>query len=432
MNENTHLKTEYHSAVERVFGKGVGELEELGDAFQINAGTLDRFVIALLSCYSLKKPIFLFLIECFNRAVKETDENLKEKVLFLIFSYAGLVLQNAEMFPQSAEVLQKGDMLFCDILYKTKDKHITKSFMDGLLNRWEGDDVESVLIEPIFSGLLSLCRTLQISDIDFNQQNIYSLFELLLSYNNLFALYLESSLFLPNCTSKQFELSNPLAMLCTIFITNPKTIESYFAIKNEKPAVNLENSVFTFRSLFYSHHSFLFKFFNSLVRINRNKVIEFFSRILYVGKDFVKLHYDKESVCSDGLVFNLNVVLLKLCEPFLQNETKLGLITFDFYRFEAHLIPDSLTSTKLNATEQEFVNSRDSLLSTKGGNVNSSVNFISQAFFLCIEFFRIAIVRVMNELFDELHAELVTLPFLSSSSKNKQICFVLAFFYAEA
>ena len=67
----------------------------------------------------------------------------------------------------------------------------------------------------------------------------------------------------------------------------------------------------------------------SLVRADKESVLQWFARIVEVNQDRGKMHVrDEKSVGSDGFMVNCLAVLLKICDPLMDpSYSKLSLIS---------------------------------------------------------------------------------------------------------
>lgn len=322
---------------------------------------------------------------------------MKSSAQHLLLSYAGLVLGNPEMFPQSKEALSKGNTLFVDILLKTGNRFITAEFVDALVHRWQDDDIQDVLLDPIFSGLTKVLIGQQLR-AESKFDSVFELFSTLISFRSLFSAFINSSSWIPQeLKANEFEFHNALSLIARVWLLNePKLaiVKKYIQVENERVVNNLQDAHSTLRAMTGPFQDDLFKLIYSLVKLNREQVIRYFFHVLFIAAGYSKLHYEPDSVCSDGLCFNLNTVLLRLCEPFLDNASKIDLISPNFYFIFSKALHSALTSTKLGCTEAEFAE-HIATLSQK------PANFVTESFYICGEFLHIGIVRMMNQLTEE-------------------------------
>jgi ubiquitin conjugation factor E4 B len=388
---------------EQIFGCTLSSLPDLceeltaeGVPLIVTESLLDRFFLSILSQWDQKRPILLWLCECFSRSISLDTQDIEEKqreilkkAQFLIFSYSGMLIQTPDLFPQSEPVLAKGHLLFCDLLAKTGNKFLSLSFVQGLVKRWQAEgkeELHDVILEPIFHGAHQWMQEQQLI-MGSELSGCFKMLNLLFSFRELTVECMENSaLWLPQ---------SPLALGRCIFGPlleiglDAKGSSSPFAISNEKPVVPLEGAFYFARSFFTQFHSTLGELFLTVARIHKEALITFMVRVLTLNGDRVKMNYERERVSSDWLLLNLNAVMLRLCQPIIKAGA-FEKIDPLFYTHTTH-IHDVLTSTKFHLSEAEFKEIYDP-------SNSSGLSFSNLLFFLTSEFFRVAIVRMANNM----------------------------------
>lgn len=307
--------------------------------------TEDIFV-SFLSGYSEKRPIVLFLCESFQRIEPVEASDCQKEMKRLILSYIGIVLQNPEMFPQSRETLEKGNSLFCDILFRTQSRFFSDSLLEALVTHWasEGDELlREILVTPIFGGLGEFLKRQSIS-VTSDLSQTWSLVFKIFSLKPLVRLYLKDNYWLKEgeqCgDGSSFEASFPLSPLLSIgFQKKTLAIEQYTAaseaVLNEEekflayffPPINSDSagsasatssakySLSAFFRLFQENVASLFKI---VIRENKDAFFYFLKRLVDLNQDRCKLSYDPNSVTSDCFLFTTMFALLSIGEPFFE------------------------------------------------------------------------------------------------------------------
>lgn len=357
----------------------------------------DRFFLTILSQWNQKRPILLWLCECFARSLAIVTEDSSQlaivtKAQFLIFSYAGILIQTPDLFPQSALVSAKGQMLFCDLLAKTETKFLSCAFVKGLVERWQAegkDELQAVILEPIFHGAFDWMQQQRLG-MGSELANCFKTLSLLLSFReSAVELFANSEIWLPQ---------SPLALGRHLFgpllsIGLEGAHSSSFAVSDEKPVVPLEGAFYFARSWFTQFHGSLTELFLGVARIDKGALISFIVQVLALNVDRVKMKYDAERVSSDWLILNLNAVMLRLCQPIVKAGT-FEKIDPLFYTHAQH-VADVMTSTKFNLSEAEFKE-------LYNPSYSAGLSFSTLLFFLTVEFFRVGIVRMANNLMADL------------------------------
>jgi len=133
--------------------------------------------------------------------------------------------------------------------------------------------------------------------------------------------------------------------------------------------------------------------------VARGKILDFFARVINLNLKRGAIQVDPATVASDGFMLNINAVLTKLCEPFMDasfskvsisevspyqiipydmicsllKHTQIDKIDIEYFRRQPRL--DIHEETKINVDE----NQSNEYYSK---NVEGSNNFISEVFFL--------------------------------------------------
>lgn len=131
---------------------------------------------------------------------------------------------------------------------------------------------------------------------------------------------------------------------------------------------------------------------------NKEACLDWFAWLAACNDNRLKMHVDPKSVTADRVMVNAYLVLLKFCGPFLSpTSPKLALIDPCHY-FCSNRIPGVADASKNNAEAREYAQfvAEQRLPDHKMG----STNFVSECFFLTIQYFRLGPVRMINELMD--------------------------------
>jgi ubiquitin conjugation factor E4 B len=158
----------------------------------------------------------------------------------------------------------------------------------------------------------------------------------------------------------------------------PEVSRQYFANAKSQAAVVTRDATNALRMASKSLQEQLAQITTALCKTSdqvRNRVLQFFAKVLNANKKRVALHVDRTTVSSDGFMANIAAVLTRMCEPFMDASfSKIDRIEVEYFRRSPKL--DISDETKLNADDQS---SREFYSQVAEGKNN----FITEIFFLC-------------------------------------------------
>ncbi|KAG8745833.1 hypothetical protein FRC10_006860 [Ceratobasidium sp. 414] len=326
----------------------------------------------------------------------------------LIVSYAGLTLQDPTMFPQPEGVTLGAQELLPSLLSLSSAPLNAGStalglgagdveyFMGDLAKRFAGDG-----LEELFGGVIDMViETLPAEGLGgggSEWRGVVGALEALVSDKNV-------------------------AMA-------PNIAQSYYSEPEKRTHSDLESTNTNLRATLVNLQQSLFLIFNAIVRASpesREQVLQYFSTALNINAKRAGAHVDPQTVASDGFMINLQAVLLRFAEPFLDAKfSKIDRIDPKYFAMSSRV--NLAEETRLKATQEEA--SAWEKRVTEGGVVPQ--NFISDIFFLCAGFNHLGIVRTIgthDEILKHLHeidkwletAEAVELPVGADKAKFQQ------------
>ncbi|KAK9722707.1 Ubiquitin conjugation factor E4 [Basidiobolus ranarum] len=402
--------------------------EESGESnLGITQDLLDRVVVARLShdpsgsalmeedlpkspsSQQLHVPLFDYLLGCWKRAseVKKgtlsRQKNLGDAVVHeriqvleaikkLCVSYAGIVLQMPEMFPQPASIIELGGAVIVPKLLKDPDslEGVPLEFLEELSIRFQDDGIEEVL-GPAFTGISAVMRSQTLlSDFRTPLRTL----SILTSIKPLAALIPKMPNWNPgNLPSKTLELVTllgPFFKLSVFPEDDPSIADLYFSNPSTKTHADIQSSMISLRGTLQNLHSTLFNIMNSIVRASpesRQSLLEYYAEVIRKNEKRAQMQVDRKTVSSDGYMTNLTATLLKFCDPFLDAQcSKIDRVDPDYFR-KSKLINIAET-TKINATQEES----DSYYKEAIADAKAP-NFISDIFFLTVDFHHYGLLR---------------------------------------
>ncbi|KXN88270.1 Ubiquitin conjugation factor E4 [Leucoagaricus sp. SymC.cos] len=401
----------------------------------LNADLVDRLLIARLELNPQEMTddleylpalvslppitVFEYLVGCWKRlnaartvltkknySVLDSQQAIAklEKLRELLISYAGLTIQEPEMFPQPQGRLLGAPELVKPLLSLSAlsapllagpaadpnvlDSSDVEQFIQELAQRFQGDDLEGVL-GPVIKGLLfneCLFRPEGLAGGDAGWRGVISGLELLVSIKSIAILITQMEEFNPpDATAPTIEKVSLLGPLCRLGIFGkewPDIAKNYFVEAEGRRRADLESSYASLRSTLKSLQTSLFHIFSGLVRASpesREAVLSYFARVISLNGKRAGTHVDPETVASDSFMVNLQSILYKFADPFIDaTYSKLDRVDPLFYIHSDRI--DLSDETRIKATSEEA----NEWAQTHSDSNAPTPNFISNIFYLCI------------------------------------------------
>ncbi|GLB38346.1 putative ubiquitin elongating factor core [Lyophyllum shimeji] len=328
-----------------------------------------------------------------------------EKLRELIISYAGLTLQEPEMFPQPEGRPLGPPELIAPLLSlsalsapllatpSTSPNTLTPSdieqFLQDLARRFEPENEIDGVLGPVVKGLLfheSLFRPEGLAGGDSSWRGVVGGLEALVSVKAIAKMITRMEEWNPpNATAANFEKISLLGPLCRLGVFSrewPILSQSYFSEPEKRTRDDVESSFASLRGTLKSLQSSLFQIFNTLVRASpesREAVLQYFARVISLNSRRAGMQVDPDTVASDSFMVNLQSVLLRFAEPFMDaNYSKMDRIDPLFFAHSSRI--DLKDETRIKATSEEAAEwetaHRDPMA--------PEPNFISNIFYLTI------------------------------------------------
>ncbi|KAG2066491.1 hypothetical protein BDR04DRAFT_1106685 [Suillus decipiens] len=372
------------------------------------------------------QSVFEYLVGCWKRIntakstllkknpVSETQQAtaLLDKLRDLIISYTGLNLQEPEMFPQPADrslstlgshelltPLLSLSALSTPLYASTTTPQTTlaptevQPFLQDLAARFTDPD-------ELLNTLSTLVRTLVAHSLimpsegiggsggDSAWRGVIGGMEALIGVKPIAEMITRMPQWLGQgygveVTAANFErlsLMGPLLRLGTFSREWPGIAQTYFSDPTKRSRADVDSSNASLRGTLKSLQSSLFQIFNTLVRTSpeaRERVLEYFAAVVRLNVKRAGMQVEPDTVASDSFMVNLQSVLLRFAEPFMDARyTKMDRI--DPYYFSVSTRIDLKEETRIKATSDEaaqWVEESKSKAATP--------NFISDIFYLC-------------------------------------------------
>ncbi|KAG4100271.1 ubiquitin elongating factor core-domain-containing protein [Neocallimastix lanati (nom. inval.)] len=297
---------------------------------------------------------------------KDLTDKVKERIgrlntaKELIVSYSGFVISTlAEMFPQSERALELGPKCIAEKLMHCNafelENQLPTLFFDEFIKRFS-DNLEEIF-EPILKHIMD----------EMNKQNLNKNYlpplnaaSRLLANKSIAAMVptfdywnpettiareIEDKSFLGAFYSKVSAFPDSDSGISQAYFSNRNTFSystSYenningFEIGTRNPD-DVKASMNNLRTVVENVQSTLYSMTMSIIRANptaREAVLKFFGDTITKNHSREKIQIDRKEVSTDGLMYSLNRVCHKLCEPFLDpGYKKIGLIDLDYLTY---------------------------------------------------------------------------------------------------
>ncbi|KAJ7250831.1 ubiquitin elongating factor core-domain-containing protein [Mycena haematopus] len=417
--------------------------------FRLNGDIIDRLLISrleldpsnmtddldflpVLASLPPQQTTFEYLVGCWKRLNSARSALMKkayspvdvqkalthlEKVRELIVSYAGLTLQEPEMFPQpSGRPLGPPELvapllslsaLSAPLLGSSSSSPNTLTpsdidlFLQDLTRRFEPDNEIDGVLGPVVHQLLfheSLFRPEGLGGGDAGWRGVVGGLEALVSIKGIAVMITRMEEFNPpNATAATFEQVSLLGPLCRLGIFGrewPAIPLAYFSNPDKRSRDDIESSNASLRGTLKSLQSSLFQIFNTLVRASaesREAVLEYFARVVSLNVKRAGMQVEAETVATDSFMVNLQSVLLRFAEPFMDaNYTKMDRIDPLFYARSNRINLED--ETRIKATSEEAAKWVEEQQDANA----PPPNFVSNIFYLAVAMSHYGILRTIS------------------------------------
>ncbi|KAF8195457.1 ubiquitin elongating factor core-domain-containing protein [Pholiota molesta] len=329
-----------------------------------------------------------------------------EKIRSLVISYSGYILQEPEMFPQPtgrvlgpAELIQpllSLSALSAPLLSSSSNSQNTlapsdvEQFLQDFARRFEPDNELDDILAPVVRGLLfheSLFRPEGLGGSDSSWRGVVSGLEVLVSIKSIASMITRMEDWNPvEATAANFEtksLLGPLSRLGVFFPEWPKVALTYFSEPDKRSRDDIESTYASLRGTLKILQTSLFQVFNTLVRASsetREAVLGYFSRVVSLNVKRSGMQVDPTTVASDSFMLNMQSVLLRFAEPFMDaTYSKMDRIDPLYYVHSSRI--DLSDETRIKATSEEATKWQEDHVLPPGA---PPPNFISDIFYLTI------------------------------------------------
>lgn len=409
----------------------------------IVSSNIERVLYSRLSIpyTEIDKPLLRYLISCWIRTGKidfkikgllsiELDDSKSTEKLHslvrerlekiktvkkLIINYSSLVLNPdlAGSFPQDASIEERGFAYLGQCIIdgdELGDEAITEDFLNALFLQFSDEEL-IIVISGTVNGINSFLRT---QDIGKNFMKAFHGLFLLLSNENVLRVFPKINNFNPNVNARSFEIISTFgpffSRISSFPDSSPMVPGTYFprsemvtesqelwgcTIGHRLPG-DIESSRNLLSSIQSSVNSQLHRLLMTVIRSssdNREKIIEYLSHVMDLNKPRGKMQFDRAHVSTDGFMFNILSVCIKLFQPITDvNYSKLHLIDPNYLFTCKHF--DIEEETCISATKDQL-DKHIELSRMDAGD--KQPNFISHIFYLTLLSIRYGFISAIKE-----------------------------------
>ncbi|KAF9170198.1 hypothetical protein BGX20_009313 [Mortierella sp. AD010] len=395
------------------------ELASENEPLAISQASLDRVLVErmsidpnedsnahLLERGQLRYSLFDYLLDCWKRLETVKLQTSRAKTLAanvieervqslnasksLLVSYAGLVLQMPDMFPQIQSSTPLGAPQLVARLFADQDtpSGVPSEFLKDISVRFKDDGLENI-IQPIVAGIAARSREATIL------KDWRTPFRALLTLVEIPAIAAVipkvATWNPPNATAPQIQIVSSLGPFFRTsgFLSDDQTVAELFGTGLKRNKADSAGAFSSIRGTMRGIHTSLFQIVNAIIRSGpeaREKMLGYFYSVLSKNERRAQMQVDRTTVSGDGFIYNITEVLMQFCDPFLDNShSKIDKISQEFFKGESKI--DISKETRICASKE--------LVDEYTANTSApAVNFISEIFFLTLGFHHIGISRM--------------------------------------
>ncbi|KAH7043124.1 ubiquitin elongating factor core-domain-containing protein [Linnemannia elongata] len=410
-----------HAAAPLLFLSSLAEeLNNENEPLLISQASLDRVLVdrmsvdpndssnaSLLDRGQLRLTLFDYLLDCWRRLEMVKSQTSRVKTLpanvieervqslnaskGLLVSYAGLVIQMPDMFPQIQNGTNLGAQQLIDRLLADPDSTsgVPIEFLKDIADRFKDDGLEAIT-QPLVAGLAARARTATIlTDWRTPLRALLTLVDV----PAMAASIPQVATWNPaNATARQVEIVSALGpfLKTSGFCADDPSVAELFGTGLKRNKSDASGAFASIRGAVRGLHTSLFQGVNGIVRSGaepRERMLAYFYSVLRKNERRSQMQVDRATVSGDGFIYNITEILMRFCDPFMDSShSKVDRISQTFFR--GHSKIDISKVTRICAPK-EVIDGYAGSEAPPG-----SINFISDIFFLTLGFHHIGVSRM--------------------------------------
>ncbi|ETV89376.1 hypothetical protein, variant [Aphanomyces astaci] len=331
-----------------------------------------------------------------SSGLNDADRLVVQSVQEQCINYSVTCLLEPEMFPSKVTPLEAFDALV------RSPNASTSSYLEALAAGLEaqggnaavgrvGGPILQKLVSEVFLGSQSI---LALESWSSPIQTIGSLVRIK-GFATVFT-NIPGFLLTPPLNGRRLQDATALGILLRFSTDAPDpAIKDLFANITKRSRVDVNKSVESLRSKLSLLHNIVTDIFRSLLKggaHSKTRTIQWLEQAMVVNVEGSKENPNPALVSTAGMLINLNVVLLRLCGPFLPPSTKHALIDATYWKCcSSPLFPQDTTKlvAPSSSSEQQQPAPPSAAL--------ASFNFITQCFFLTLRAVHIGPVATIGK-----------------------------------
>lgn len=347
---------------------------------------LDQALVEAATSGTVGKPLEYFLA-CWKRVSimfrgMHNKQDPKYAVLKearrLCFNYCMIAATDPDMFgDDSAPICPLAEYL---LAAPESDRGLCHDFLNEAVSRFSdpegGADVKSALV----TAMEQISRDLAKLDMNADFKPYVLAMRNFVRYPPLLIALAESDLFLPpNLQAQEIETKTLLGPFFRLSPLQNAVAQNYFSSASTRDRGYIINSQKALRMTLQTHQDELFDIANCFIKSSkqsRERMLDFLAACVNLNHKRRAIQVDSKTVSSDGFMFNVTVIMDRLCEPFMDASfSKIDRIDLNYFHRSPRV--NIADETKINADE----NTSKQFWAEGADGVN---NFITEIFFLTV------------------------------------------------
>lgn len=315
-----------------------------------------------------------------GRAIKDkTAENKKWEIIQeakrLCFNWCTLSVTTPDIFNADYD----GEKTFADHLLKDPEDEqgIDHDFMLDATSRWNDDEGISLLFVAAIETLSARLASLTMGD---DYRPYMALMRRIVTFKPIVLALAESEYFCDKSVlAAKIETNSTLGPFFQLSPLQAKVTGQFFAGPKTMDKGRIRNAQQSMQMSLRTHQAELFDLVDPFIKASpqsREKTLDWFAHTINSNHKRQALRVDRKTVSSDGFMLNINAILDRLSEPFIDATfSKIDRPQLEYFQRRPRV--DISDETKMNATDDESNN----FYATQ---IDGSNNFISEIFFLTV------------------------------------------------
>ncbi|PWW75289.1 hypothetical protein C7212DRAFT_280984 [Tuber magnatum] len=363
------------------------ELEEQSDSEgkrpRIDVTILDQLILSV--CARPEVVPMDYLVGSWRRAsnmqrttpasrMDNHRKNILQTAQRLCLNYGEYCVSMPDVFNNDRALILLADRLQADA---DEDRGLPQEFLTDFVSRLQDNPDLGLYFQDALRTLSSRLGEMSMTD---NYKPFITALGRLMHHKPIIGMLVNLPEFLPPPEVVPANLLEKKTILGPYFQISPlqtAVCKTYFTGAKTKPLTSINDATRALRLSLQTLQDQLHQIVMMIIRSSleaRGKILDFFARVINLNLKRGAIQVDPATVASDGFMLNINAVLTKLCEPFMDASfSKIDKIDIEYFRRQPRL--DIHEETKINVDE----NRANEYYSKK---VEGSNNFISEVFFL--------------------------------------------------